>query len=260
MPGSIASTEAGDGRATPTTTRNSSPEFLPSGSGGLRSGSVIENQVSNLNLDDSVISLPSSEETVTQKRREWYPLAWRKFLEKNNYDGVITTVRRYLDIMDKSNLDIECYFALMMALTTKKNKDSSILDEIDMSSLSDTELVDIHLLRSIIYLKYNEVDKALQEGKIASEKSVGLDLQETCYYILALIACYTEDYVEASFRKSVISEGFQLKPRFGDLIKRLSFRDAKWQIRGLTTYTDKPRYTGPLDIAKDLPIPSNFLV
>ncbi|KAK6544208.1 hypothetical protein TWF694_000911 [Orbilia ellipsospora] len=244
MPGSVASTEAGDNKATPTTTRNSSPTFLPAGSSG----------------SGSDLGLPSSEEAVAQKRREWYPQAWKKLLEKNNYDGVITTVNRYLDITDKSNIDLECYFVFVVASAQKRGLDSSILDRIDMSNLSDAELVDIHLLRSIVFLKYNEVDKALQEGKIASEKAYPLGLQDGCHYIMGLIACYTEDYVEASFRKSLLPDGFQLSPRFADLIKRLSFKDAKWQIRGISTYNDKPRYSSPTDITKELPIPSNFLV
>ncbi|KAF3911765.1 hypothetical protein AA313_de0206382 [Arthrobotrys entomopaga] len=258
MPGSVASTEAGDGKATPTTTRNSSPTFLAAGS-SARPDLGIASQISNLNLSDSTEGLPSSEEAIAQKRREWYPVAWRKLLEKNNFDGVITTVNRYLEITDKSKIDLECYFVFVTA-SARKSSDASILDIIDMSNLSDAELVDIHLLRGIIFLKYNEVDKALQEGKIASEKAYPLGLQDTCHYIIALMACYTEDYIEAAFRKSLLPEGFQLPPRFADTIKRLSFNQAKWQIRGISTYNDKPRYTHPIDITKELPIPSNFLV
>ncbi|KAF3906189.1 hypothetical protein ABW20_dc0101120 [Dactylellina cionopaga] len=207
--------------------------------------------MSHLSLNDSTNSLPTSEEAVTLKRREWYPVAWKKLLDKNNYDGVITTVHRYLEITEKANVDLDCYFALVAASAAKKGTDTSVLDKIDMSHLSDTDLVDIHLLRSLVFLKHNEVEKAQDEGKIASEKAFPLKLQDSCHYIMGLIACYTEDYIEGAFRRSLLPEGFQLPPRFIDLIRRLPFKDAKWM--GQTRYTTK-------DITKELPIPPNFAV
>ncbi|KAK6509370.1 hypothetical protein TWF481_004120 [Arthrobotrys musiformis] len=252
MPGSVASTEAGDSRVTPTTTRNSSPAFLPMSSD--------EPQISQLSLDDAKSGL-SSEETVSQKRREWYPIAWKKLLEKNNYDGVITAVNRYLEITDKANIDLDCYFAYMIASASKKGSDASILDKVDMTNPSDSDLVDIHLLRCLVFLKYNDVDTALEEGKVASEKAFHLGLQDSCHFILGLVACYSEDYVEAAFRKSLLPEGFQLKPRFVELIRKLTFKDAKWSIRGsMQMFAEKPRYSSPVDITKELPIPPQFII
>ncbi|KAK6536365.1 hypothetical protein TWF281_000604 [Arthrobotrys megalospora] len=251
MPGSVASTEGGDGRATPTTTRNSSPAFPPLSSDA-------GDRISQLSLSDST---PSSEEAISQRRREWYPTAWKKLLEKNNYDGVMTAVNRYLEITDKTNIDLDCYFAFVVASAAKKNSDASVLDKIDMSNPSDSDLVDIHLLRCLVFLKYNDTERALEEGRAASERALPLGLQDNCHFIMGLVACYSEDYIEAAFRKSLLPEGFQLKPRFVELIKRLTFKDAKWQLRGaLQVYGDKPRYTSPVDITKELPIPWNFVI
>lgn len=252
MPGSVAATEAGDSKVTPTTTRNSSPAFPPMGLDGA--------QISQLSLNDSG-SVLSSEEAVSQKRREWYPTAWKKLLEKNNYDGVVTAVNRYLEITDKANIDLDCYFAFVIASAAKKGSDVSILDKIDMSNPSDSDLVDIHLLRCLVFLKYNDVDMALEEGRAASERAFHLGLQDSCHFIMGLVACYSEDYVEAAFRKSLLPEGFQLKPRFVELIRKLTFKDAKWHIKGaLQMFGEKPRYSNPVDITKELPIPPNFMI
>ncbi|KAK6357185.1 hypothetical protein TWF718_001509 [Orbilia javanica] len=252
MPGSVASTEAGDSRTTPTTTRNSSPVFLPVDSE--------EPRVSQLSLHDSGPGL-SSEEAMSQKRREWYPTAWKKLLEKNNNDGVITVVNRYLEITDKANRDLDCYFAFVIASAAKKESDVSILDKVDMSNPSDSDLVDIHLLRCLVFLRYNDVNMALEEGRAASERAFHLGLQDSCHFIMGLVACYSEDYVEAAFRKSLLPEGFQLKPRLVELIRRLNFKDAKWNIKGsLQMFGEKPRYSNSVDITKELPIPSSFKI
>ncbi|KAF3942049.1 hypothetical protein ABW19_dt0201633 [Dactylella cylindrospora] len=172
----------------------------------------------------------------------------------------MTAIQRYIDITDKSEIDVDCYFALVTATAAKAGSDVSVLDKIDMSCLSDPDLVDIYLLRALLFLKCNEVEKALEEGKIASEKAFTLGQDGDCHFVMGLIACYTADYIEAAFRRSLLPADFQLKPRFVNLIKRLTFKEAKWQLRTVDTYNGKPRYTPLVDITKEMPIPPNFMV